>query len=572
MNVMLMRAMAYYRILPGLFVFLASCMMDKSDTASRELTDINHIIHMGQSLGAGEQSLPIVTDVDTGFGNLKFSMGTHTWSNDYYPGKPWLRKKGGFSFVPLTAQQRGAEGETIANGMCDHLSQTMKNLEKRNSRFLFSFAGQGGRYLRELDKQHDDAKDERAGRRKSGGGYYKTSIDDVAQAKSMADSLGLSYSVFAVTWMQGEAESGLRVNRWDPQLSRNETIETYKKDLIQLKNDYQKDIVSVTHQSNQVPFFTYQTFGTLAATAQLMACDQEKEMYMVAPTYMLPNAENGFYDIGGKLLHGDGIHLTADGERWLGEQFGKVMRKVVTEGKNWQPMRPLRSWYGENEKSVFVKFHAPAPPIVIDSVFLPKQGKGLGFEVYDNNGHIHPIKKVRIIDDNCLQIELTAKLSPKDSLLVRYGLNTYVAEIPGTIKFVNPTALGGDGYASVEIGFEGNILHEFVTLLDEGVFYLNNTEEGEGYTNLIVREVLLDTNGDTILKGESDDLRNRVNFRVGQTCFTSRRYGFGNIRDSDHEKSTYTFKDDNYGKRQGENYPLWNWSVAFQDMVVRRVP
>src|SRR5690606_9114175 len=154
----------------------------KTNSLDSESEQIYHIIHMGQSLGAGEQSLPIVTDKPTGFGNYRFTMGTHTWNNNYHPGSPELRSNNNFLFVPLTALQRGGEGETIANGMCDQLSETTAELLK-NSQFLFSFAGQGGRYLRELDKRHDDANDIRAGKRQSGGGYYKTSVDDIKRAK-----------------------------------------------------------------------------------------------------------------------------------------------------------------------------------------------------------------------------------------------------------------------------------------------------------------------------------------------------------------------------------------------------
>src|SRR5690606_8471183 len=201
-------------------LIMSHCEVQEHQGSNFKLSDINHIVHMGQSLGAGEQSLPIVTDESTGFGNLKFEIGTHTWSGNYYPDKPEFRSIENFSFVPLIAQQRGAEGETIANGMCDHLSYTINDNTLENNRFLFSYAGQGGRFLRELDKRHDDAKDSRAGNRMSGGGYYKTSIDDVRRAKRTADSLKMSYSVFGVTWMQGEAEGGLKVNRWDAGLSR----------------------------------------------------------------------------------------------------------------------------------------------------------------------------------------------------------------------------------------------------------------------------------------------------------------------------------------------------------------
>lgn len=562
----------------GVLIFIISilsllimnhCEDQENRHSNFELSDINHIIHMGQSLGAGEQSLPIVTDESTGFGNLKFEIGTHTWSGNYYPDKPELRGFENFSFVPLIAQQRGAEGETIANGMCDHLSHTINDHTLENYCFLFSYAGQGGRYLRELDKRHDDAKDSRASNRMSGGGYYKTSIDDVRRAKSTADSLKKSYSVFGITWMQGEAEGGLKVNRWDAGLSREATIATYKRDLIQLKEDYQNDIKSITGQEDNIPFFTYQTFGSISGTGQLMACDQEEDMYMVGPTYMLPNAENSYYFSKNKLVHGDGIHLTADGERWLGEQFGKVMRKVIIEGKEWKPLRPLEAWYDKNRKAVFIRYQVPEVPIVIDTSFLPKQDTGLGFRIYDEKNQDYSIKEVDIVGDDTVQILLENILPTKGVTYVSYGLLSKVSDLSRPIQSITSGMEGEDGHESIEVVFEGNILDEVNVIGKEGVYYLNNNVADENdFTNLIIRKTYLDKNGNTVFKGEIDDLRASVMFKRGQKCYTSRRFAFGNIRDSDTEKSTFRFKDTTYGVRQGHHYPLYNWGVIFQDLRI----
>ncbi len=532
------------------------------------LTDINHIVHMGQSLGAGEQSLPLVTTEDTGFGNLKFAIGTHTWSNNYFPDTPALREWNHFAFVPLTAQQRGGEGETIANGMCDHLSHALGQVHDKAS-FLFSYAGQGGRYLRELNKRHDDAKDPRAGNRQSKGGYYKTSIDDVRRAKRMADSLGMSYSVFAATWMQGEANGNLKMNRWDEPLSRIEAIATYKSDLIDLKSDYQADIREITGQENAVPFFTYQTAGNVAGRAQLEACNEVDDMYMVGPTYMLPNAENGYYTIREKLMHGDGIHLTADGERWLGEQFGKVMKKVCVDGVNWQPLQPIAVWHDKGDNAIFVKFHVPHPPLVIDTTFLPAQGRALGFHIYDVNKTTYEIDEVTVTGPDILRLRLKKPLIEGVQQFMRYGLNTYVADISVPVGAVIAGTKVKDGHESIDIVFESDLRKELNALMAEGVFYLNNiTTDEDELTNLIVREVFLNDAGHTVLRGEADDLRNNIPFKPGQSCFTSRRYSYGNVRDSDDTPSVFKFSDAGYGNRAGQPYPLYNWCVSFDDWEI----
>lgn len=551
--------------------FINGCSVDKHLTYKKDNNkNINHIIHLGQSLAAGGQSLPLVTNYDTGFGNLRFAMGTHTWTHNIYPDKPELRADSNFYFVPLTAVQRNVEGETIGNGMCDHLIESANKQFSKKNRFLFSYTGQGGRHLRELNKRHDDAKDPRAKKNQSAGGYYKTSLDDVKRAKKNANELNLDYSVFAITWMQGEANETRKLNRWDSALSLEEAIAIYKRELIQLKEDYQEDIKLITGQKQKIPFFTYQTAGNVAGIAQIQACDQEDDMYMVGPTYMLPNAENGSYYVKDKLVHGDGIHLTADGERWLGEQFGKVMRKVILEGKPWQPLRPLKAWYEKKGNAIYVKFNVPCPPLVIDTVFLPKQDNNLGFSIYDDNNRLFKIKKIEISGRDVLKFSMSDTIREGNDVFMNYGFLSKVADISQPIKRIKSGVIRSDGHESIEIEFEGNLLNEVALLRQEGVFYLcNKVEDFENYTNLIIRDVFLNDNGNTVFRGETSDLRNNINFMIGQFCFTSRRFSYGNIRDSDNEKSTFRFQDNSYGERQGQLYPLYNWCIAFRDLNIK---
>jgi len=518
---------------------------------------------MGQSLGAGEQSLPIVSDSINEYGNFKFRTGTHTWNQNHYPSKPELRESSLFEFVPLTANRRMSEGETIANGLCDHFSSTT-NI---NGNLLFSFSGQGGRLLRELNKNNDEAKDVRAGRRMSPGGYYKTSIDDVIRANEICMSKGLTYSVLAITWMQGEGNETRQTSRWGERYPRKKFLEIYKNDLIQVKRDYCFDISNVLKTKVSPPFFTYQTGGYVSGEAQLMACEEELNMYMIGPTYMLPNAENGMYDYNNKIYHGDGIHLTADGERWLGEQFGKIIRKVVIEKDDWQPLRPLKSYKGIDDNEIYIKFHVPEPPLVIDTLFLPKQGKGFGFQVYDESKKEYEISEVSVEGDDLIKLTLSVAL--KKEAFVKYANSNYVTEVTKPIFKMADIKDNSHGHELVSLIFEGNILKEFELLLKEGVFYLGNrVEDSNKFTNWIVRSATLNNNGNTVLHGEKEDLRKGIGFELGQKCYLSRRYLYGNIHDSDDEKSTYEFKDGNYGNRLGQNYPLFNWCISFRDLKI----
>lgn len=529
-----------------------------------QFSALAHIIHMGQSLAVGMESLPIITTADTGFGSLRFNMGIQTWTNTVPPSN---RAPSNFSLVPMTANisiQSSDQGETIANGLCDHLKQSMigryapKSAATQGTRLLFSCAGDGGRYIRELDKRHDDAKDARAGSRQSNGGYYATSLDDVVRAKAYADANGLSYAVAAVTWMQGEANNDLRVNRWDPALSLADAITTYQTDLINVKNDYNADIKAITWQTSAIPFFMYQTAGPASSVAQLQATLADPDMYMVGPTYMLPTAINSQYEPG--HVHGANIHLSADGQRWLGEQFGKVIRRVCAENKGWSPLRPLSAWIDATRTKVYVRFNVSSGMLTLDTDWLPAQGAGKGFAVVGSGGSVVPTAvDVTTPDTVCLTL---GAVLPAGGAYVRYAQDSYVADVSTVILAYRDGAAFPNTEPSKEIVFAGDITAEFSKLANEGVFTLSQPNP---LTSLQIRQVYLDGGGNTVCRGETRELRLGVDFTVGAACKLYRTYNFGNLRDTDNEQSTFTFAS---GLRAGMHYPLWNWCIQFDNLTI----
>ena len=99
---------------------------------------------------------------------------------------------------------------------------------------------------------------------------------------------------------------------------------------------------------------------------------------------------------------------------------------------------------------------------------------------------------------------------------------------------------------------------------------LGNYAADSDVTNIVIRKTFLDKEGNTRLEGEVGDLKNNRPFKKGQQCFISRIFAFGNLHDSDKEKSTFTFHDNSYGKRYGQSYPLFNWCIIFRDLVIAR--
>jgi hypothetical protein len=86
----------------------------------------------------------------------------------------------------------------------------------------------------------------------------------------------------------------------------------------------------------------------------------------------------------------EGVHLTSEGYRELGEKIGEVYYERVVLGKDWQPLEPTSVEHqGTN---ITIHFHVPVPPVVWDAELAPphpsveawKNGKG--FEVTSATG------------------------------------------------------------------------------------------------------------------------------------------------------------------------------------------
>jgi hypothetical protein len=178
-----------------------------------------------------------------------------------------------------------------------------------------------------------------------------------------------SYGVLALLWLQGERDYQLRTAMAD-----------YKAALRQLQRDFLDEIAA-----GQPPpgVFSYQTGGNYArdddllavAVAQLECALELPDWYLVAPAYSVTNKMGG--------------HLDANGHRWLGMQFGKVMHRVITLGETWRPLHPTA--IERRGRSILLSFHVPAPPLVFDDPYVrqaPLRLPDHGFRVSDASGDV----------------------------------------------------------------------------------------------------------------------------------------------------------------------------------------
>lgn len=526
---------------------------------------------MGQSLGDGSESLPLVTPDETGWGNFAFTRGVRTWLPGAEAAKPEERPADQFALVPLRAGANGGLGETVANGLADHLKSALvsrgKVPDKNTSpHFLVAFAGQGGRQIQELSPADLSTDPRTPESRRHGGGYYRTSLDDARRAVEQAAARGMSFRIAALYWMQGEGNGGptggIVPTRWDAEIPRPAGLEWYRDQLIAYREQWSTDLCAITGQEDAPPLFTYQTLGP-AGEAQLMAADAHPHIHLVGPHYAVPSALNSRKPDG---RAGDAIHLSADGERWWGEQVGKVMLRVLHLGEKWEPLRPHRAVLDEKRESVLIDFLVPRPPLVIDTTFLPRQEIAVeggysslaGFQIRGSAGGTLALTGVTVDGPDRVRIRLAKPMPAGERWTVGYGH-------PSTSALGKVAALRSPSDSKGEIVLTDDYSEALRVLNDEGAFFVTGLSAGKP-VRVPIRHVALE-NGVSVLRYDPRELRDGTPFETDLEITAQRSYSYGNLRDSDPEPSVFSFADDSYGTRAGQPYPLWNWCVLFSNMA-----
>lgn len=533
--------------------------------------DIIHIIVYGQSLGEGAESLPVMSTAQTGHSAYKFVRGVRTFKLDTYALNPTGRPGSDFALTPLFEAQDGSVGETIATAMAATLKEFVCGPNSPVARtvapqILVTFAGRGGRFLDELSKAPVQPDGQ--------GAYYDTTIDDVRRAKQYAVTQGKSYAVAGVVWMQGEANNALQMVRSGPILDYADFLAQYQASLLALADNLDADIRAISPQAGRIPFLTYQTGalsgGAASGQAQLnAAATQPNKIQMLGPTYFVPSGRNSTYVSGGNTVHGNEVHLSADGERWFGSNVGKLLYRFLVQRQQNLALRPIMARKLDTT-TIELVLSVPRPPVRIDTTLLPAQGgAAMGFTVLYGTGTSTTtgpaIASVMVVDVDRLQIKLATALSA-GTVTLAYGQSRLVGNLSATVADWRDGTPMPNGNASKELVFNGSLTSQVSKLLEEGCFFVNNV-------SLVVEKAWVartvsESGGQTIFKGEAADVSGS-GFAAGQAVSVSRptAYGYGNICDADIGESPLSFADHSYGTRTGR-YPLANWLTVFKDLVV----
>jgi hypothetical protein len=336
---------------------------------------INHILSTGQSLAVGDQGCPALSTTQP-FSNLMFNTGVLAGGT------------GLSTFVPLVE----IEVETMSSGLANLVSQLARQEVFKGAAppedshdVLVSCSGMGGAAYTEL---------------KQGTIPFLQGLAQVKAAKQISETLGHTYVVRALTVVHGEADHSLDNT-------------TYGLDLIAWQADYEKEVCAITGQTEPVPMLQTQVSSWTAygdetsviPGAQLAASvNKPTKIVLVGPKYFLPYCS-------------DGVHLTAEGYREMGEHYAKVYRRLVLEGKGWEPLRPT----GVTRKGavITISFHVPSPPLVLDTQRVSDPGD-MGFEYWDSSPVSPPITSVALDGPTRVRITL-AEVPTAQVKRIRYA-------------------------------------------------------------------------------------------------------------------------------------------------------
>ncbi|MET0373941.1 MAG: hypothetical protein ABW128_06750 [Rhizorhabdus sp.] len=362
----------------------------------------------GQSLAQGDETWPALSRVAIAgtlmlggntMGSTDTAVFTQFTPTGFQPLKA-MTVNGATTWPDETVTQAsgGARGEPAnigwTRGARSYLNSELL-VDVDTSRQLVTInVAKSGATIGELRKSHTEGTVE----------YYNKYTGSLTQALAAAG--GSSLVVAGITYMQGEFDYYVSARN-----STNVTYPLYKAELIQLVADMQADAIVMTGQSKPPAMILYQTGasytrdvdannvpGMHVGMAQLDFALESDKAWMFGPIYP-------YTDKGG--------HLDSNGSRWCGHQIAKVWRQVVLDGRDWEPLRPIKITK-DGTSVIYVSYHVPFAPLVFDEPQLASGNEyanaSKGFRLTDDAGAV-PISNVEIVRGTIIKITCGRALS-----------------------------------------------------------------------------------------------------------------------------------------------------------------
>jgi lysophospholipase L1-like esterase len=356
--------------------------------------DWSGVIGTGQSLAVGEGGKP-VKSTNQPYGNLKLSTGRLSWPIDPNDASlslaPLVEPVGRLAPGYPSSWPDNIAGETPHAAMANQISALVKAVSDRDFIGVHGEFGENGQGMTFLKKN--------AAQKGLNGRSYEAALIETKAIARLAKAAGKTYGVGAIILTHGESDAGNA---------------NYENDLFQLWSDFNTDLAAITGQKQNIQMIVSQQNSCNDRSASTLAqwkagVDHAADIVCSGPKYQYPS--------------GEGVHLTADGYRQLGEKYGQIYYQRVILGNNWQPLQPANI---ERDGAVItVRYHVPAPPLVWDASFqTPHQSigewkLGKGFEVTASGGKRVEIAAVAISGDAVI---ITCASDPGSNARVGYAM------------------------------------------------------------------------------------------------------------------------------------------------------
>lgn len=334
----------------------------------------------GQSLETGSGATAIT--LSQRFNTKMLSSGVRTRTTGPY---------GAQTLVPLVEAASGGEGETTLSGMTETINELIaveNDLTYAQSGFeLIGMApGQGSTPI----ASH-----------LSGSTIYTNAMAAIDQIIAISETDAKPVSVRTLGWGQGESDILAGTSR-----------STYTAQMLALRASWDADVKTKTGQTEDVQMLAWQVsdhsvYGVSAPTialAQTDAADQDPNIHIICPTYMMDT------------VPADGVHLSAQDYRWLGAYRGLAYKRLIIDGVGWKPLRPLAKIV--QDTACIIEFDVPVAPLVFDTEQVVDPGD-YGFQLVDSGGSPLTISSVSLLGPT--RVKIVASSTLPSGFKVRYA-------------------------------------------------------------------------------------------------------------------------------------------------------
>jgi len=315
---------------------------------------LHHVLGTGQSLASGVGGAPPLSLAQP-YDNLMFGTGVLAGAT------------GLTHFVPLVER----DVETMSTSLATTVTRAARATGGEHD-LLVSVHALGGAPYRLMKK---------------GTAPYAVTIAQATAARAITRDLGIPYDITAVTSADGGGDHvDLNTHLAD--------------DLAEWQHDLEADLRAISGQTAPIPLFVtqYASWTEYAPTspipiAQLRAhVEHPGQVIAVGPRYPFTYGP-------------DGVHLTNEGYRGMGEYYARAYRRVVVEHGTWEPLRPKT--ITRSGAVITARFLVPTPPLVLDTT-LAAATSAMGFE-YADDGPTPAIASVVIGAPDTVIITLAAE-------------------------------------------------------------------------------------------------------------------------------------------------------------------